>query len=394
MYYIPQITNNDCLFTAFKILLANTKKDERYLYLPEEEKRGPYSLLEIIEKGKNYGVELLGFESDDKNGLRSFDKFPLILNLKRENQNLHSVYVYKVSKTTVYYLDSDIGKCKMQFDKFISIWDGTGLMIKNIDNSASKPDVLTIKPKSSFINKVLQVITAFCFILGIYFIDDKTNILVPIVCIGCGVIFEIVNKVVQMKRMKQFDFETIGLINKMKAKNYGEFIPRREKWKFNLFSSKNNYLYYLLCCVFIIFIVLMNNPYNIACVFVPIFLASVQSLVIAPYEKKREFQVECLEVKFSKEKNTASAVETLKKIEDESFKFSYSILFRRMVGILLFFISGFVTLLLLDGLNLINIFFLLFTEIYLYENLLPIFSYESRTMEEKLNYMRFLNLLQ
>lgn len=75
MYYIPQITTNDCLFTTFKILLANIKNDERYLYLPEDEKRGPYSLFEIIEKGKTFGVELLGFEADDKKQLKGFEDY-------------------------------------------------------------------------------------------------------------------------------------------------------------------------------------------------------------------------------------------------------------------------------------------------------------------------------
>ena len=93
MYYIPQITTNDCLFTAFKILLANVKKDEKYLYLQEDEKHGPYSLLEIIEKGKAFGVELFGFEADDKKELKNCKSIPLILNIKVGTDSLHSVYV-------------------------------------------------------------------------------------------------------------------------------------------------------------------------------------------------------------------------------------------------------------------------------------------------------------
>lgn len=394
MYYIPQITSNDCLFTAFKILLANIKDDECYLYLPEDEKRGPYSLLEIIEKGKTFGVDLLGFESENKIELKNFNEFPLILNIKRGEKGLHSVYVYKIKNNTVYFLDSDIGKGKMTFDKFISLWDGTGLMVKGNDKSIEKPNVNAVVAKHSYFSRIFQVLSAICFIVGIYFIDDETNVLIPILCLSIGALLEILTKVVQLKDMKKFDFDTICLLDKMKVKNYSEFLPRREKLKENLFSEKNNYFFYILCCIFVIFVVLMNNPYNIGCVFVPIILAVVQCLIIHPIENKRKFEIELLEVKFSKEKNNVSAAQTLRKIHDGCYEFSYFIFGKYIVGILLFFIAGFVTLFLLDALNLINIFFLLFTEVFLYENLLPIFLYESRKMDEKVNYMRFINLLQ
>lgn len=394
MYYIPQITTNDCLYTAFKILLANVKGDERYLYLPEDEKRGPYSLLEIIEKGKAYGVDLLGFEADDKKQLKNFKELPLILNIKRGNNSLHSVYVYKVNKSYVYFLDSDIGKVKMPFDKFIILWDGTGLMIKSNDMSVKKPEVVSLDIKQSHFSKILQVLSGVCFIVGIYFIDGKVTLLMPILCLVIGLAFEIIAKVIELRDMKKFDFDSIKLLERMKVKNYSEFLPRREKLKMSLFSEKNNYLFYLMCCIFVIFIVLMNNPLNIACVFVPIILATIQSLFISPLEKKKNLEVELLEVKFAREKNSNSAACTLRHIEDESYKFSYSVLGRKMVGISMFLIAGFVTLILLDALNLINVSFLLFTEIFLYQNLLPIFSFESRIIEEKLNYMRFINLLQ
>lgn len=394
MYYIPQITTNDCLFTTFKILLANIKNDERYLYLPEDEKRGPYSLFEIIEKGKTFGVELLGFEADDKKQLKGFEDLPLILNIKRGNDGLHSVYVYKVSKRFVYFLDSDMGKIKMAFDKFISLWNGTGLMVKSNNMDASKPEIVSIKAKRSFLGRILQVLSGVFFIIGIYFIDDQINVLVPVICLLIGLILEILTKVIQLKDMKKFDFDTIYLLEKMKVKNYSEFLPRREKLKLNLFSAKNNYLFYLMSCFFVIFIILFNNPMHVACVFAPILLAVIQSLIISPLEKKKNLEIEVLEVKFSREKNGNSAANALRHIEDESFKFSYSVFGKKMIGILVFLLAGFITLILLDALNLINLFFLLFTEMFLYESLIPIFSFESRIIEEKLNYMRFINLVQ
>ena len=157
MYYIPQITTNDCLFTAFKILLANVKNNEKYLYLQEDEKHGAYSLLEIIEKGKTFGVDLFGFEADDKKDLKKCKNAPLILNINVGNQSLHSVYVYKVTEHNVYYLDSDAGKVKMSFDKFISQWNGTGLMMREVVQVENEPEIVGLPIKRNLFDNAFLI---------------------------------------------------------------------------------------------------------------------------------------------------------------------------------------------------------------------------------------------
>ena len=394
MYYIPQITTNDCLFTAFKILLSNVKNNEKYLYLQEDEKHGAYSLLEIIEKGKTFGVDLFGFEADDKKDLKKCKNAPLILNINVGNQSLHSVYVYKVTEHNVYYLDSDAGKVKMSFDKFISQWNGTGLMMREVVQVENEPEIVGLPIKRNLLGNVFQLLSAMCFIFGLYFIDGVTHLVIPVSLIIGGIICEVITKVIQIKDMKKFDKQTTSYLDRVKAKNYFEFIPRREKLKLSIFSLKNNYMFYFLSCAFVIFVILLNNPFNIACIATPIVLAIIQCIFIRPLEKKKNMEIELLEVKFSREKTNASADKTLKSIEKESYSFCYSVLGKNAIGIILFFAASFITLKLLNAFDLINIFFLVFTEIFLYQNLLPLFSYESRKIEEKLNYMRFVNLLQ
>ena len=394
MYYIPQITTNDCLFTAFKILLANVKKDEKYLYLQEDEKHGAYSLLEIIEKGKAFGVELFGFEAEDKNELKNCKRIPLILNIKVGNDALHAIYVYKVTEHHVYYLDSDAGKVKMPFDRFLLQWDGKGLMTRTVNKVEVEPETINVPIKRNPLSSLFQLLSAVLFIFGLYFIDGKTNIFLPIGLIVGGVVCEVITKVIQIKDMKKFDADANKYLDKVKSKNYYEFIPRKEKLKLSIFSSKNNYMFYFISCIFVIFMILLNNPLNIACIVMPIVLATIQCIFIRPLEKKKNNEIELLEVKFSKEKNSTSAGNTLKRIEKEAYGFSYSILGKNAIGIILFFVSAFMTLKILNAFDLINIFFLVFTEIFLYQNLLPLFSFECRKTEEKLNYMRFINLLQ
>lgn len=394
MYYIPQITSNDCLFTSFKILLANVKGDEKYLYLQEDEKHGAYSLFEIIEKAKTFGVELFGFETDDKRELKNCKNIPLILNIKRGTQNLHSVYVYKVTNKKVYYLDSDVGKTILSFEKFIAMWNGTGLMTRTVNEVKKEAEPIFIKTEKNPFSKVFQAISAISFIFGIYFIDGRSDIILPILLILFGIFAEVFAKIIQIKDMKKFDKQTIQYLKGIKSEYYSEFLPRREKLKLSLFSSKNNYFFYLLSCAFAIFIILLNNPFNIACVFVPITLAILQSLVIAPLEKRKDLEIEILEAKFAHEKNKESAEKVLSQLESNSYKFTHLVLGKNVLGITLFFVASFVTLKILNAFDLINTFFLMFTEIFLYQNMLPIFSYESRKVEEKFNYMKFINLLQ
>ena len=331
MYYIPQITSNDCLFTAFKILLANVKKDEKYLYLQEDEKHGPYSLLEIIEKGKLFGVELFGFEANDKNQLKDCKNMSLILTIKRGNNSLHSVYVYKVTKNTVYYLDSDSGKVSMPFEKFIAMWDGKGLMTRTIKDVENEPSPVVLKIKRNYLSNLFQFLSAICFIFAMFFIDGESHIAIPTSLIVGGLIVEIVSKIIQVKDMKRFDKQTIGYLDSMKSKNYVEFIPRREKLKISLFNAKNNFVFYFLSCAFVIFVVLCNNPLNIACVLMPIVLAIFQSVVIGPLEKKKNLEIEDLEVKFSKEKNGQSANKTIAQIQKDSYRFVFAILVKNII---------------------------------------------------------------
>ena len=156
----------------------------------------------------------------------------------------------------------------------------------------------------------------------------------------------------------------------------------------------SNFLFYFLSCAFVIVIILMNNPLHIACVFLPIILAIIDSLILRPIQKKKNKEIELLEVKFGRERNEIHAMKTLREIESESYKFAFTEIGKKTIGIILFFIAAVVTLIALNGFELINIFFLVFTEIFLYQNLRPIFSYEARKIDEKLNYMRFINLIQ
>ena len=70
MYYIPQVTKSGCGFTCLKMLLAIVRKDERYLYLSEDESHSSYSYQDLLEIAQRYEVTLTGIKYPDKSDLR------------------------------------------------------------------------------------------------------------------------------------------------------------------------------------------------------------------------------------------------------------------------------------------------------------------------------------
>ena len=73
MYYIPQLSNSSCGVACLKMLLAIVQKDERYLYLSEEEEHGQYNYQDLVLIAERYDVTLFGAKIDDKDDLRHFD---------------------------------------------------------------------------------------------------------------------------------------------------------------------------------------------------------------------------------------------------------------------------------------------------------------------------------
>ena len=103
MYYIPQVTKSGCGFTCLKMLLAIAHRDEKYLYLKENESHGSYSYQDLLEIAQRYEVTLTGLKYDDKSDLSHFTQFPLILTVTRENQSPHAVLATKIKGKSMFH---------------------------------------------------------------------------------------------------------------------------------------------------------------------------------------------------------------------------------------------------------------------------------------------------
>ena len=273
-YFIPQINQSDCGFACLKMLIARLYEDEGALFLKQDENHGPFSLKDLKDEGQKYGLFLQGIEVDDKSALKEM-KFPFIALLQKKNELYHYVLVTKYKLGTVYYSDPSEGESSTSIKSFVSMWTGDALIIENFEkqNIEFQGD-LTKSSKKNYATAIFQILSALSLGAGIYFIDEKTMIYVPLICLILSVFFEVILRVLLIKQMEKMDEEFVLGLDADRKKLY-QLYERYEDYKKKSVLSKMNIIFAFLIIIFISFITMLNNIYNVFLVLVPLFIAIV-----------------------------------------------------------------------------------------------------------------------
>ena len=145
--------------------------------------------------------------------------------------------------------------------------------------------------------------------------------------------------------------------------------------------------------IFMVFTIILGDPRNAFCIFLPILLAILQSQIFSKKEKQNIGELEKLEDLFNRSKSFTKVKMLYENIHNKSYKFANFLMIKKGIGIVLFGVSAAISLLVFGSLNLINFLFLLFTEIYLYQNFCSLLSYENSMKERKMSFMRLINIL-
>ena len=244
MFYIQQTHENGCGFACLKMMLANIRKDKRFLFLPEKEEK-TYNYKELIGIAKQHGLKLSGFKVESKMEVTKQKIFPLILRISPEEGVYHAILLTKIKHGIVHYLDPAEGPLTMALHKFVKVWDGTGLLIEE-DNGGPFGYIIEEpnQNKNYLISSVIQIVSGIFCVLGIYFVNRNINIVFPVSFLSAFIITEMVLKIFLFKTMKEKDnFYTKDL--KIDKSKFGLFFEQLEKYK--TLSSVNPVNFFTHC---------------------------------------------------------------------------------------------------------------------------------------------------
>ena len=394
MYYIPQLSNSSCGMACLKMLLAIVQKDERYLYLSEEEEHGQYNYQDLLLIAQRYDVTLFGAQINDKDDLRHFDKFPVILTVVGPNETTHAVLVSQRKGNKVKVHDPATGIKWQKIDSLIQIWDGTLLAVNDFQKHPYPYNVIDSKdPKGTLVSSILQVLTAVFIAVATFFIKPDGNIILPLVFAGLSIASEILLRFTLLKRMQRFDKYLRRFLPYVRSRDYFEFYKRGQEYKKCSLSSGLNLLFSLLIVILIITISVINSLDYLILIFASLLAAYLDVFFFSPYKNnlgKEIYQEEC-------ELRGASDVEgvemKVKTMEVKSYRYAY-LEFAKKGVVGFFMLAASVILCLIEkNFSLTNVIFYVCLSVLLYQSLAPIFGYDSRVEENLLCKARINNVV-
>ena len=317
MFYISQLNHDDCGFASLKTLLANLFKDEKYLYLHQDEEHGVYSYQQLIEIASKYGVNLSGVKIE-AGELRPFHSLPSLVAIKGGGNYLHLVYLKKISKHSVIVFDPERGVRHIPKKEFMAIWDRTALVVDSYEEKEVKISKYDVSPGQRIINLLLNFLGAASIILGLMFVDKKELLIVSLVLFSLYIILEIINRAYISYLMKKIDNNCLEDI-KEKPNNPRLFLLNLANFKKSLFLTPSNFFLNIIVIVFLAIIMGLNNVYNNIITLSAILIMLLDIFFINPYLKNRERKVAKLEL-FKDCDSPQDFKDNFKLINEESYK--------------------------------------------------------------------------
>ena len=391
MYYIPQLSKNSCGMACLKMLLAIVQKDEGYLYLPEEENHGSYSYQELLIIAQRYDVTLMGLKIDDKDDLRHFKDFPMILTVNGPNETTHAVLVSQRKGNKIKIHDPAKGIYWEKVDKFIPKWDATVLSVSHVENHPYPFPVINIKDKKGdFISCLLQFITAACIGAATFFIKPEGGYLLPIIFASVSLLSELVLRFHLLKRMQRCDKYLRRFLPYVRSKDYYEFYKRSQEYKKCSLSMGLNLFFSLLIILLIVTISLINSLYFVILIIASLLAAYLDVFFFAPCKRELNKELSGEESDLHQIKDLEQMELQVKTMEVKSYRYAYYEFARKVVAFILLLIASIALSIVQKSFALTNIVFYTCLGLLLYQSMTPLFGYDDR-VEENLLYKARIN---
>ena len=394
MYYIPQVTKSDCGFACLKMLLASVHKDERYLYLKEDENHGPYSYQELVNYAQHYDVTLTGKKYEDKGDLRNNNDFPLILTVQAENQAPHAVLLVKKSGKRVKICDPAKGVYWQKIDQLIKIWDGTALAVNKVLDRPFISRIIDVRDtKGDIVSYLIQLLAAVFIALATVFVKPEGTFIWPLVFCALSLVCEIVLRMHLLKRMQRCDKYLRKFLPYVNRKDYFEYYRRSQEYKTSALTMGLNFVFYLLVVILIITISLINSMTFVVSIGAALLAALINVFFFTPIKKSINKELEEQENELHGVKEEDDMELKVKNIEIKSYRYAYLEYANRVVVAAFFILASFFISMVDNTLSLINIVFYTCVSFLIYQYLVPLFSYDYKVNENTINKVRINNLI-
>ena len=394
MYYIPQVTKSGCGFACLKMLLAIVHKDERYLYLKEEENHGDYSYLELIQIAQHYDVTLQGTKYPEKDDLRHLTRFPLILTVSSENGSPHAVLITKRRGSRIKIHDPAKGIYWQKVRRFIKKWDGTGLSINQVKERPFTFRVIDVSDtKREIVSYAVQTLAAVCLALATFFIKPDGSFVLPLIFLIASLACEIILRMFLLRRMQKCDEYLRRFLPYVRKKDYFEYYKRSQNYKCSALTMGLNFVFYLLVVILIVTISLINSTTFIVSIGAALLAALIDVFFFIPFKKSINKELEEQENELHYVKEEEDMEMKVKNIEVKSYRYAYlEYASKVVVGAFFLFASFFVSII-DQTLALTNIVFYTCVSFLIYQYLVPLFSYDYKVNENMLAKVRINNLI-
>ena len=394
MYYIPQVTKCGCGFTCLKMLLAIAHKDERYLFLKEDESHGPYNYQELLNYAQRHGVTLVGAKYDDKGDLVSYTKFPIIASVSKENGNLHAVLLTKRIGKRVKVQDPEKGVYWQNIEKFIKVWDGTYLSINHIKEQPFTSRVIDVKDaKSEVFSYILQAFAACSIALATFFIKPQGSLFLPLIFCAASLVCEVVLRVLLLKRMQKCDKYLRRFLPYVQRRDFFEYYKRSQEYKKTALTIGLNLVFYLLVVLLIATISIINSLTFAIAVGISFLAAFIEVFFFTPLKKELNTGLEEQESELRKAKEVTDMELQVKGMEVKSYRYAYICFASRIVFGVFFFLASLFICLVEQTFTLPNIVFYTCVSILLFQYLVPLLSYDNRVADSVVAKARINNLI-
>lgn len=324
-YICYQGNDHDCGFAALRMLFANKTKNKSYLYIRKPLRRKSFTFYDLNMIGKAYGFRLLAYQMPVED-VKSIPNNTLI-----QLKGNHAVYLKKVTRRKVIYVDPNVGMLKVSHSEFEKLWTGCLIECSNLKNAEK---VKTKKKRISpiwmdVIHYALIAIIFAALMAGLYLINDNSSIILTMVFLALFAVTELVENWYILKELKYFDYQYLERFFSHKRnqnlKKYNSYMDYKKNYFLN---SKLLVSSMILISAFSILLCL-NDYRNVFAFMILLLVRVLDNTLFSKREKESVKEIEQIEE--SAFSNPKTIVKNLTKANNMAGKFGLNSSLKKVV---------------------------------------------------------------